>query len=217
MEQRIDLLDTSEKEKEIIKTVNKVAGHLFDTEIVALFRFAAHLPDNSNILEIGSYRGKSSNAIGHAIYNTTKTLYCLDIWKNYETQPTGPLQTDRNNYQIHNSDFDILKDFLHNTDWFNNNVRVLKGSTSEYSNFLPENFFDLIFIDAAHDYENVCNDIDVALKSLSPKGILCGHDYHPDAQGVVNAVKEKIENHDKIDVFIILPQTSIWAATFKTE
>lgn len=214
MEQQMDFEIVSDLEKQIIEEINKIGGHLLDTEIIALLRLAESLPDNSRILEIGSYRGKSANVFGKSIKGTNTILYCLDIWKDYSTQPTGPLQSDELGHQIAQSDISVLNDFIKNTDWFSENIRVLKGSSQEFSEILPENFFDLIFIDAAHDYENVCKDATIAIKSLKPGGILCGHDYHSGGTEVKKAVDEFIFEHPDVKSSAILPKTSIWLALF---
>ena len=53
-----------------------------------------------------------------------------------------------------------------------------------------EKKFDFIYIDGAHDYDSVKQDIELALPLLKPRGILAGHDYQPEHPGVVAAVKE---------------------------
>lgn len=102
--------------------------------------------------------------------------------------------------------------FFKNTDWFNENLRILKGSTTEFSDFLPTNYFDLIFIDGAHDYENVCNDIEVSINALKSGGILCGHDYHMGGVDVQKAVQEKIFKRSDIKEGGVFSKTSIWFA-----
>lgn len=112
MKKQVDFENLSDLEKSILKNVNKVGGHLLDTEVIALFRLAHSLPDNAKILEVGSYRGKSANAMGYAITKTNKILYCMDIWRDYDTQPTGPLQTDKLAHQIQKSDIAVINDFF---------------------------------------------------------------------------------------------------------
>ena len=57
---------------------------------------------------------------------------------------------------------------------------------------------DLVFIDAAHDYEHIAEDIKAWLPKVREGGILCGHDYLPgEYDGVVKAVDETFE---KVDV-----------------
>ena len=44
--------------------------------------------------------------------------------------------------------------------------------------FNPEERFDLIFVDADHDYRSVKNDSAVARQVLAPGGVILWHDYH---------------------------------------
>ena len=209
-----DFSSISEKEKNILSIVRNIGGHLTDTEIIALYRISANLPDNAKILEIGSYRGRSSNAIGHAIYKSNKELYCLDIWKDYNVSKESALRCDSNTHNIEPTDFGVLKDFLKNTNWFSDNLRILKGSTSMFKDLLPNNFFDLIFIDGAHDYDNVYFDIKQALVSLKAGSILCGHDYHSQGVGVIKAVNELVFQNPNTRSHATIPETSLWIATF---
>jgi predicted O-methyltransferase YrrM len=54
--------------------------------------------------------------------------------------------------------------------------------------------FDLVFVDAAHDYDSVANDSRIALELLRPeaKGIIIWHDYVR-FSGVTRAVDELLE------------------------
>jgi predicted O-methyltransferase YrrM len=56
---------------------------------------------------------------------------------------------------------------------------------------------DFVFIDAAHEYEDVQNDIEAWLPKIKTGGIIAGHDYIPTYPGVMRAVNEKFG--DKVD------------------
>ncbi len=72
-----------------------------------------------------------------------------------------------------------------------NKIRQLYGDSATF-NFTPYyNSIDLVFIDAAHTYDYVINDTNVALRLLkNQKGILLWHDYaiHPDVTEAVEAI-----------------------------
>ena len=61
----------------------------------------------------------------------------------------------------------------------------------------PDKSLDFVFIDAAHDYENVRTDIMAWLPKMKIDGIMAGHDYIPTYPGVVKAVDEIFK--DKVD------------------
>ena len=52
-----------------------------------------------------------------------------------------------------------------------------------------DNSLELVFIDAAHDYNNVCLDINAWLPKLKYNGILAGHDISfADVEKAVNLI-----------------------------
>lgn len=53
-----------------------------------------------------------------------------------------------------------------------------------------------IYIDGNHDYNNVITDMSMWWERLTPDGILAGHDYDKDHQGVMNAVKSFSQRRD---------------------
>jgi len=65
--------------------------------------------------------------------------------------------------------------------------------------------FDFVFIDGAHDYENVKADIEAWLPRVRIGGVLAGHDFAPGYGGVKQAVRELFGNKFKknLDVWFI--------------
>ena len=51
-------------------------------------------------------------------------------------------------------------------------------------------FFDFIYIDTTHQYDQTVLELELAYKKIKNNGIVAGHDYHPQMFGeVVNAVQ----------------------------
>lgn len=192
----------------MLDAVATTGGIMTPTEALALFRIARLLPPGSRILEIGSYRGASTTAIGHAIAGRDIEIYCLDCWHDYDGQgffngiPAGSKPAD----------CDIFLSFLANTAFLGEQLRVLKGYSRQFKRLLPQGFFDLVFVDAAHDYVNVAADIVIACDVLAAGGIVCGHDYHSDGQDVIKAVDDLITYNPAIAVKGLIAGTSIWYA-----
>ena len=69
-------------------------------------------------------------------------------------------------------------------------VKIIKNdSLNECKNY-PDSFFDIVYIDASHDYESVKEDILTWLPKVKQGGIICGDDYVHGWPGVVKAVDE---------------------------
>jgi glycosyltransferase involved in cell wall biosynthesis/predicted O-methyltransferase YrrM len=197
------------EEVEVLKWIEPIGGWMSISELLVLFRLVKALPDESKILEIGSYRGRSTNAIGCAIKHSKKKIYCLDIWQDFDKQ--GLLNQDSKGHTVPPGDYGVFNDFLKNTNWLDQHLIVLKTSVEKASDFLPKNYFDLIFIDGAHDYENVVRDIGVSISSLKSGGLICGHDYREDGgQDVIRAVQRKIFTNSDFMDYGVFPKTSIW-------
>lgn len=195
-------------EADMLTAVSRTGGLVTPAEALTLYRLCQRLPGQARILEIGSYLGASTTAIGHAILGKESELYCLDCWHDYNSQGFF----DHALAGTTSTDYDILGRFLHNTAFLGQTLRVLKGAVAQFSTLLPDGFFDLIFIDGAHDYASVMFDILLGLRVLKPGGLLCGHDFHSDGIGVIQAVNELIADETGIQIKGVVPETSIWYA-----
>jgi predicted O-methyltransferase YrrM len=198
----------SDPEMKMLEAVNASNGLVTISEALTLYRLCIQLPAGARILEIGSYLGASTTAIGHAILGKDTELYCLDCWHDYEAH--GCFDQPRTG-AAHAGNEVFLK-FLKTTEFLNEQLRILKGTTEQFRTLLPTSFFDFIFIDAGHEYKDVINDLISSLKTLAPGGLLLGHDYHSDGHGVVTAVNQVIYESQNITIKGLIPDTSIWYA-----
>lgn len=195
----------TEAEKHVIQLVEPLQGWFTDSEKLALFRMTKAQPENGKILEIGSFMGRSTNAIAHASIHTNREIYALDVWLDFGEDLDDRAQSENG---IH-----ILNTFLRNTQWFIDKLRVLKGSTTQYKYVLSNLQFDLIFVDAAHDYFNVCNDVKIALTAIKPNGWMIGHDYHNmGGEEVIKAVHDTLFDRDEIKIKGVFEGTTVWFA-----
>jgi predicted O-methyltransferase YrrM len=99
-------------------------------------------------------------------------------------------------------DIEITKELKSLANSFGN-IEILCGRSEECIPMLKNNSFDLIYIDAAHDYESVKIDISLSLSKLKKDGVISGHDYNRDNHpGVVAAVDEFVSLGVLKDVMI---------------
>lgn len=77
---------------------------------------------------------------------------------------------------------------------YGNRLIPIQGYSYIVADQIPDNFADIVFIDADHSYESVKKDIIKYTPKLKSKGLLTGHDI--DYPGVNKAVNEMIKNYD---------------------
>lgn len=151
-----------------------------ETELWYLARAASR---SSEICEIGSWLGRSSCALAE---NTSGSLLCVDTWLGTEEQGE------------HGKD--ILPDFLSNLSHMKNVGTMQSCSLDAAARLSAEGrSFDLIFIDAKHDYESISADIRAWKRLLRTGGVMCGHDFHAHWPGVMKAVREEFEHFRIVD------------------
>ena len=198
--------DPSPEERVMLDSLSGIEGLMLEKEALALFRASKRLPNKAKILEIGSFQGGSTLAIGRAIAGTDIELYCLDPWSNYINQ------SDFSGFERLkvSDDFRIINNFIKNTAFIGENLRMLRGKSNAFAELLEGKNFDFIFIDGAHDYDSVRYDIKVAFSALKPGGFVCGHDYHSEGHGVIKAVNELIAGVPSIEKKGKFDQTHIW-------
>jgi predicted O-methyltransferase YrrM len=148
-----------------IQRAEKITGWMGEAELIWL---AEQAQQHTRIVEVGCWLGRSTRAIAD---NCQGTVWAVDVWvNNGEYLGSGDLYTD----------------FLANIEG-TTIIPIRDRSTDVAAIFANQNqTFDMIFIDAAHDYESVKADLLAWWPLLTPTGLLCGHDY--DAPGVKRAL-----------------------------
>lgn len=110
-------------------------------------------------------------------------LYAVDPWElNSElmVDPEGIYNICKNNFKP-----------------YGDRAEMIKGYSPSASEFFQDNSLDFVYIDGAHDYESVKNDIEAWYSKIKPGAILAGHDFHlEDWPGVFNAVMEFVQTND---------------------
>jgi predicted O-methyltransferase YrrM len=145
------------------------------------------LPNNSNIVEVGAWFGKSTNFLAQKIKESGKKI-------NFTTVDTfkGSPTEDVHNNTLKVFDNDIYSEFMHSTIMLDNlsNINVIKDTSVNAKDSFVNNSLDFIMIDAGHTYDDVKSDINAWYYKVKPGGIISGDDYIPMFQGVIDAVDE---------------------------
>lgn len=75
-----------------------------------------------------------------------------------------------------------------------NGGKVLWMPTHDAAAHVPDGWADFVFVDAAHSFDAVRQDIRDWQPKVRPGGWFGGHDYHPIHPGVMKAVDEAFRN-----------------------
>lgn len=149
-----------------LKEISEIPGWLTPEEASFLFHSAAKVPVDQIIVEIGSWKGKSTTALGLGSRGGfgAKVL-AIDPHKGSEE------------HQQIWGEVDTLAEFKANMTKLDlNDIVTPLVETSQTAAEHVGNNVGLIFIDGAHDYNSVWNDIVTWAPKVVPGGIIAVHD-----------------------------------------
>lgn len=141
-------------------------------------------------VEVGVWRGEFSEYL--LSESGLAKLISVDAWDASLTLQKKYRQVDFEAAML------LTKDKLKR---FGKRSEVLRLTSKDAAKQFPDNYFDFVYIDAGHDYDNVKQDLTVWYPKLKPGGLFAGHDYvkwqgKAKTWGVVRAVNEFIEEND---------------------
>ena len=159
-----------------------VEGQIAEEEQTLLYRYAKKTTTDTSIVEIGSYRGKSTICLGlGSRAGNQNTVYAIDPHE---------LFTGVNGGEFGPKD---LAAFYSNIIRFGlgNLIRQISLSSFEVGKIWNEKI-GLLWLDGDHSYEGVKRDVDQFAKHVVPGGFILFHDsYLESVQKVINEMIEK--------------------------
>ena len=172
----------------LIEVIDK-AGGLTIQELVSILGICSIYP-SSNLLEIGSFRGRTALNI---IYNFPDlkifTFDLPDQIHNEKDLKYNLVESDK--VQAFHHKKKELK--IKHKEYFSK-INSLEGDSATYDFSKFDEFFDIIIIDGSHKYENVIIDSENAIKMIKKNGFIIWHDYsrdHIDVLKAINFIKKK--------------------------
>lgn len=149
------------------------------------YKEIARNPKISKVAEVGVWKGHSISYLVQEMIAAGKKdiqLFAVDIWNEWEDLNGDPEQPYI--YQIYNRVLEVT-----NTRPY---IQDIKCRSDLAAVNFEDKFFDFVYIDANHSYENVKKDILAWLPKVKVGGIIAGHDYY-EGEGVKVVVDELIE------------------------
>jgi hypothetical protein len=165
---------------------SSIPGWVRSVELSWLYLIASTM---NSIVEIGSWRGRSTDAL---LSGCAGTVWAIDHFKGSKNE--------RNDLHQEATEKDISKIFLENVGHYKN-LKLLKMDSLEAVKRFEDKSVDMVFIDGAHTYREVKSDIKAWLPKT--KKLICGHDY--DGKGVKRAVDEIFDDVNIFDSIWIKP------------
>ena len=168
----------SEKRSELYKMRDAINTLGLQDLINYINEFSA--TSDMKMIEIGSYAGESTTMFAKSF----KEVIAIDPYLNdYDLSDI----TCQYMYLT-----DVYNTFLNNIDNYKN-ISHIKKTSDEAVNKISNDFVDFVYIDGLHTYEQVKKDIANYLPKIKNGGFIGGHDYHPNHQGVVDAINENFK------------------------
>jgi predicted O-linked N-acetylglucosamine transferase (SPINDLY family)/glycosyltransferase involved in cell wall biosynthesis/predicted O-methyltransferase YrrM len=175
----------------IQSAVEAIEGFMVPGQEEYLFNKVKSLPNDAVIVEIGSYKGRSTVAMSYACIGTNRKIYCLDTWDGNDTD-----FSDRNFFDIWQEN--IEKNGL------SQYVVPLRGYShqilSQWEELTGDKAIDFIFIDGSHQFLDVLKDYEQSLPLVKDGGWIAFHDVVPTWPGPErvwhNIAKHCLLNHE---------------------
>ncbi|MEC9283519.1 MAG: class I SAM-dependent methyltransferase [Bdellovibrionota bacterium] len=149
---------------QIQKIVNSIDGWLNPPVVSLLYRLAKRLPDNPMIVEIGSWKGKSTVLL--QLSRPDARVFAIDPF------------TGSHEHEEEFGEVDTYEDFIKNINTFcdSSQISVIRNLSANAVNELPDGI-DMLWIDGSHDYRDVKSDFELYYPKLKEGAWVAMHDY----------------------------------------
>lgn len=163
----------------------------FDFEEV--YRRMVHeAPPEAHFVEVGAFLGKSTSFMAVEISNSRKDIRfdVVDTWEGSIEHQEGAEHERK--AVLEGTLFD---NFKRNMKPVAHIITPVRAPSVEAAKRYRDASLDFVFLDAAHDYDNVKADITAWRSKVKSGGYLGGHDYQLIFPGVMKAVQEEFPQH----------------------
>ncbi|MHC5610946.1 MAG: class I SAM-dependent methyltransferase, partial [Nostoc sp.] len=175
----------------IHNAVESIEGFMVTGQEEYLFNKVKSLPEDAVIVEIGSFKGRSTVAMAYACIGTKRKIYSIDTWDGNDADFSERqfFEVWQQNIQLNGLEQYIipLRGYSHD---------VLK----RWDKLTNSKAIDFIFIDGSHQYLDVLKDFELSFSLVKNGGWIAFHDVVPTWPGPElvwhNIAKLGLVNHE---------------------
>jgi len=182
----------------VVRKFSTIPGMVSLEEGVYLYFLAYSSSTTGDIIEIGSWQGRSTSFLAQGCRDSGNGIvHAIDPFTGNEGK--------ENQYRVEKKDLsDLQQMFIKNIKDANllDYVKLYPVSAKTARPDLESISARILFIDGNHDYGFVKSDMDMYLSLLKPGGIVVLDDYRPACSGVVKAVKETLLESNQYSSFL---------------
>ena len=170
------------------KKYEEIQGWFCSCQANLFADFIKECDEGANIVEIGTWLGKSTRFMAQLIKDSGKKInyWVIDTFKG---SPEEKIHADI--IKEISKDGSIRKAFDKNMVGLKRYMKVIESDSVKAASQFKDESLDLVFIDGDHSMNAVIEDILAYYHKLKTGGIMAGDDYHP-TWGVYPAVNNLI-------------------------
>jgi len=177
------------KEIKLFEGYKLIDGWLTEFEAYGLYKIASKISKNGQIVEIGSWKGKSTFCLAKGLKNGT--IYAIDPFN------ADGENESKNIYDKQKGVKPLMEQFITNMKHQNliDKIKILKGYSSQFLHEFSQ--IDFLFIDGDHSIEGCDYDFINYSPFLKKGGYIAFHDFYPDRNdlGPTWVIKNRINNN----------------------
>ena len=147
----------------MLEAAARIEGWMTRPELAFLYSIGLSMPDRAVVVEVGSWKGRSTVAIAEGVAGKNPRLVSVDTF-------SGDAAIGDHDPE------EILAEFRRNTAHVGFLETIVSTSVDAVAS-VPDGSLDWVFIDADHAYKAVRTDVISWAPKLKPGGLMSGHDY----------------------------------------
>ncbi|MBN3876014.1 class I SAM-dependent methyltransferase [Nostoc sp.] len=171
--------------------VESIEGFMVPGQEEYLFNKVKSLPEDAVIVEIGSFKGRSTVAMAYACIGTKRKIYSIDTWDGNDAD-----FSERQFFEVwqQNVQLNGLEQYVIPLRGYSHHV------LSCWDKLTNSKAIDFIFIDGSHQYLDVLKDFELSFSLVKNGGWIAFHDVVPTWPGPErvwhNIAKLRLVNHE---------------------